>query len=115
MRVLRILGLAMGLPLAVLAVWVWVVQKNDAITYSAAPAASAAAAPTGVTLAQFEQLQTDMTYEEAVKVLGRAGVEHARSELPGAGVTVIYSWPGAGSPGANMNATFQNYRLVAKG
>jgi hypothetical protein len=67
----------------------------------------------GVTLAQFNSLGDGMSYDEVVQVLGRAGVEQSRSSL-GDLVTVMYTWPGAGMPGANMNAMFQRGRLVSK-
>jgi hypothetical protein len=57
----------------------------------------------GVSLAQFNSLRDGMSYAEVVEVLGRSGVEQSRSSL-GDVVTVMYSWQGAGMPGANMNA-----------
>lgn len=67
----------------------------------------------GVTLDQFQQLRDGMTYSEAVGVLGRAGTEQSRSNI-GKMVTVMYTWPGSGTLGANMNAMFQNDKLVTK-
>jgi hypothetical protein len=67
----------------------------------------------GVSLAQFQQLRDGMTYGEAVGVLGGSGTEQSRSNIADI-VTVMYSWPGSGSLGANMNAMFQNDKLVVK-
>ena len=54
-----------------------------------------------------------MTYGEAVGVLGSPGTEQSRSNIADI-VTVMYSWPGGGMLGANMNAMFQNDRLITK-
>lgn len=54
-----------------------------------------------------------MTYAEAVTVLGKQGQETTHSEMAGY-KTVMYSWTGSGSIGANMNAMFQNDKLVTK-
>ncbi|MBK9238942.1 MAG: zinc ribbon domain-containing protein [Acidobacteria bacterium] len=67
----------------------------------------------GVTLAQFQRLSDGITYSEAVRVLGGAGTEQSRSNIGGL-VTVMYSWPGSGTLGANMNAMFQDDKLVTK-
>ena len=69
--------------------------------------------PGGVSLDQFKQLQDGMTYVEAVRTLGSSGTEQSRSSI-GDIVTVMYSWPGAGTSGGNMNAMFQNDKLVSK-
>jgi hypothetical protein len=67
----------------------------------------------GVSLAQFNRLEDGISYDEAVQVLGRPGVEQSRSAIGGL-VTVMYTWQGAGIPGANMNAMFQGGRLISK-
>lgn len=65
-----------------------------------------------VTLAQFQKLQTGMTYAEAQKVLGSPGVEQSSGQI-GDVRTAMFAWNGDG-PTASMNATFQNDRLVTK-
>ena len=83
----------------------------------AAPAAPATTTETtaasGVTLAMFNQLDTGMTYADAVAILGSEGTVLSESTL-GDLTTVLYLWAGTDSLGANMNATFQNDRLVVK-
>ncbi len=54
---------------------------------------------------------TGMTYPEVVGILGEAGEEMSRNELAGI-TTVMYSWKRFG--GANMNAMFQNGKLISK-
>ncbi|PSJ57400.1 hypothetical protein C7I85_22715 [Mesorhizobium soli] len=53
-----------------------------------------------------------MSYTQAVLVLGCKGDELSQSEMAGF-VTVMYMWDGSGF-GGNMNAMFQNGRLIAK-
>lgn len=67
----------------------------------------------GVTMAGFEQLQTGMSYSEAVAILGGPGKEISRSDLGGTS-TVMYQWEAGGFSVGNMNAMFQNGRLVSK-
>jgi hypothetical protein len=67
---------------------------------------------TKVTLAQYEALATGMTLEEVVEQIGE-GTELSRVEIEGAPPTVVYQWEGEGF-GANMNATFQDGKLIGK-
>lgn len=80
---------------------------------SAPETAQAAPAPPkpSLTMATFQQLATGMSYRDAVTILGSEGTEMSRNELAGT-VTVMYQWTGTGI--ANMNAMFQNDKLVSK-
>jgi hypothetical protein len=60
---------------------------------------------------QYNQLKMRMTYAEAVKVLGCDGEEISSSEVAGF-KTNMYMWHGTGD--ANMNAMFENGRLISK-
>jgi len=71
------------------------------------------AVTTGVTLANFNRLQDGMSYDEAVAILGVEGRLLSQTDLAGI-QTVMYSWTGEGSIGANMNAMFQNGKLISK-
>jgi len=64
-----------------------------------------------VTMAEFSRLQTGMTYQQAVEIIGTAGEEMSRSDLAGY-TTVMYGWKNA--DGSNMNAMFQNGGLINK-
>lgn len=64
-----------------------------------------------ITMAAYSRIETYMTYQEAVAVLGQPGVEVSRSHIAGY-ETVMYQW--ANRDGSNMNAMFQNDRLVQK-
>ncbi len=80
--------------------------KADGESSPAAPAAA------GVTMAGFTQLKTGMTYEQAVKILGKEGTEMSSNEIGGT-KTIMYQWEGDGL-GATMTAMFQNNKLMSK-
>lgn len=68
----------------------------------------------GVTMAGFNALENGMSYEDAVTILGRAGEKMSESEIGGV-QTVMYQWKAdRGSLGANMNAMFQDGKLILK-
>ena len=92
---------------------------------TAAPAADAPAAapadteappatekPAGVTKALFDQLQTGMSYDDAVAIIGPPESTMSESEIAGI-KTVMYQWKG-NSFASNMNAMFQDGKLVNK-
>jgi hypothetical protein len=80
------------------------------------PAAAVTQAPQvkpGVTMVNYQRLQTGMTYEEVVAILGSPGQELSSNEIAGIR-TVMYMWSGGSFTGANMNAMFQNDGMVQK-
>jgi len=72
---------------------------------------SAATARPQISLDKFNQLVEGMSYSDVVSILGSPGQEVSRSSIAGT-QTVMYSWE-AGSF-ANMNAMFQNDRVISK-
>jgi len=52
-----------------------------------------------------------MTYGQVRKIVGFPGEELSRSDMAGY-TTIMYAWKNAN--GSNMNAVFQNDRLVIK-
>jgi hypothetical protein len=68
-------------------------------------------ARSGLTYENYLRITEGMTYGEVVDILGSNGKEVSRSEIAGF-TTVMYMWEGRGV--ANMNAMFQNGRLVTK-
>jgi hypothetical protein len=63
--------------------------------------------PSAIGMAQYHAVQTGMSYEEVVKVLGRPGVEGAR------GATVVsYLWQNA--DGSIVAVVFTNGRVGSK-
>ena len=75
------------------------------------------AAEPGITKANFDLIKKDMTYAEVVEILGKEGELMSESEF-GDMRTVMYQWKATkkdkGSMGANMNAMFQNDKLISK-
>jgi hypothetical protein len=68
--------------------------------------------PDIVTLAEFNRIQTGMSYSQVVGIIGAPGTEISRSEIGGY-LTIMYQWQNEISLG-NMNAMFQNGALVSK-
>lgn len=66
----------------------------------------------GVTMQQFNRIQTGMTYREVVAIMGEPTQQLSQSEVAGQRAAV-FSWDGAGF-GANCNVTFSNGRVMAK-
>lgn len=66
-----------------------------------------------ITYEEYSKIQSDMTYNEVVEIVGSYGYEMSRVELSGY-QTVIVAWDGKGSVGANANVTFQNGKVIAK-
>jgi type II secretory pathway pseudopilin PulG len=65
-----------------------------------------------VTKAEYDRLTPGISYSEARSIIGASGEELSRVEIPGAPVTVVYSWQN--KDGSNMNATFQDDKLTVK-
>ena len=67
-----------------------------------------------VTKEEFDKIETGMTYEEVVEIIGFDGELISQVDI-GDGdqyKTEIYTWANPG--GANMNATFQGGKMVSK-
>jgi hypothetical protein len=65
-----------------------------------------------VSLANYKNLTAGMSYAAARRALGCEGTEISRSDAAGFS-SVMYSWNGS-ALGGNMNAMFQNDRLINK-
>ncbi len=63
------------------------------------------------TMTAFDAIKTGESYQDCVNEIGSPGEEISRSDVAGI-TTVMYSWKNAN--GSNMNAMFQNDRLVSK-
>lgn len=87
-------------------------ESQDGNTGTPAASAPTASTPEGITMAKYSQLQTGMSYEQVKSILGAAGEEMSSNEIGGTR-TVMYQWK-AGGFGANMNAMFQNDKLIQK-
>lgn len=78
----------------------------------ASMSAPALASDCKATKSAYSQLQSGMSYEDAVYIIGCEGDEISSSSMAGF-TTIMYMWDGNGFA-ANMNAMFQNNKLVSK-
>ena len=64
---------------------------------------------------EFDQIQAGMSYEQVVSITGCTGELLSESGTAGTEMhTVMYTWKGHGSLGANSNAMFQGGKLINK-
>ena len=69
----------------------------------------------GISKKEFEQIQSGMTYEEVVSIIGGEGEVLSESGNKGEDLhTVMYQWDGESGFGANANAMFQGGKLNTK-
>ena len=69
----------------------------------------------GISKKEFDQLQSGMSYEEVVKIIGSEGEVLSESGNEGEDLhTVMYQWDGESGWGANANAMFQGGKLNTK-
>lgn len=66
-----------------------------------------------LTLSKFGQIQTGMSYDEVVAIIGNNGVEQSASEF-GNIRTVMVSWTNPGVMKGNASIIFQNGKLTSK-
>ena len=64
-----------------------------------------------VTISKYNQITEGMSYGEVKSIMGSPGEELSRSNVAGY-VTVMYAWKNP--DGSNMNAMFQNDKLISK-
>lgn len=70
---------------------------------------------TGVTLANFNSVETGMSYTEVCLIFGSNGSLLSQVDIDTAEAkTEIYMWNGSGNLGANCNVTFQGDKVVGK-
>jgi hypothetical protein len=93
-----------GVVFAIVLIWLaWTMLFPTKVVGSSARAS----------LDEFNRIQTGMSYAEVCKIIGGEGTELSRTDVAGTSM-VIYAWDGNSVAGANMNATFQNGRLMSK-
>jgi Domain of Unknown Function with PDB structure (DUF3862) len=98
--------------LIILGVFAWISGRNDKSTTLPSTPPGQSASTAGVTRANYAQITTGMTYSQVEALLGKPGEEISRVEMGGV-TTVMYQWK-SGFFGANMNAMFQNGKLISK-
>lgn len=94
---------------------------NDSTTSSSKPEAGLKIPSLGnqiVIFDEYQQIQNGMSYSSVVSIIGAEGEEMSRNKIDGVpGVmdsveTIMYQW--VNSNGSNMNAMFQNDKLMQK-
>ena len=72
--------------------------------------------PPTISLEEYNQIKTGMEYQEVFDIIGSRGEELAASDLGFSDeyYTVIFTWDGDGTLGANANVTFQGGKVTSK-
>jgi hypothetical protein len=71
-----------------------------------------------VTLSEYGSIQAGMSYEDVSAIIGQHGVEVSSNVIPGVKgvmpttITAMYTW--TNPDGSNMNAIFQNDKLIQR-
>lgn len=66
-----------------------------------------------ITLDEYNQVDTGMTYEEVQEIIGSAGTISSQVESNGYKI-IIVTWYGNGTAGSNANVTFTNNSVSGK-
>jgi len=107
-RIAHAMGVAV---LAIFMAYVWIALVVNPSGRSVFPSLRIGFPPPVVTKAEYDRIEEGMTYEDVEETIGTPGEELSRSNIVGYS-TAIYGW--ANPNGSNMNAMFQNGRLVNK-
>lgn len=68
-----------------------------------------------ISLDEFNQIQTGMTYQQVVDIIGSEGTVLSETDIGEPQYkTTIYTWEGSGSLGANANITIQDGKVISK-
>lgn len=86
-------------------------QANPQPAARSSSLSSLFSSPAVVTKSEYDQLENGISYEQARSIIGEPGEELSRSDIAGI-ITVMYAWKNAN--GSNMNAMFQNGRMISK-
>ena len=86
-------------------------EPQEVLQEAARELSSPLSRPQNVTLAEYARIKEGMNYSQVCRIIGVQGTEISRSSLAGI-TTVMYSWTNGDY--SNMNAMFQNDRLVTK-
>lgn len=84
---------------------------GKALPPSAGSDATSAADKPALTMDGYNRVKTGMTFDQVTAIVGKPSQEMSRNEIAGT-ETVMYMWQG--SFGANMNAMFQDGKLIQK-
>lgn len=83
--------------------------------YTASSPNATAKPDTTISMSEFERIETGMTYDEVVEIVGTDGELSTSVDMFGSELkTEMYVWRGNGSIGSNANVTFQGGTVIAK-
>lgn len=83
--------------------------------YTAVVPSATAKPDTTISMSEFERIETGMTYDEVVEIVGTDGELSTSVDMFGSDLkTEMYIWHGNGVTGSNANVTFQGGKVVAK-
>lgn len=83
--------------------------------YTASSPSATVKPDTTISMSEFERIETGMTYDEVVEIVGTDGELSTSVDMFGSELkTEMYVWRGNGSIGSNANVTFQGGTVVAK-
>jgi hypothetical protein len=89
-------------------------ESAGSVKPASAPAAAEKNKPT-ITKAEFDAIENGMTYEKVTEIIGGTGEVMSEAGEKGTQFyTILYTFKGEGSLGANANFTFQGGKLQAK-
>lgn len=89
---------------------------NGKVRYSKFSTYDSSENPPTITLEEFNAIQTGMSYDEVFEIIGGRGEVLSESDL-GLGdeyISIMFSWDGEGSLGANANVLFQGGKVSSK-
>lgn len=88
-------------------------SKTNTVVAPGGSSSETAASDAGpaLTMDGYNRVKNGMTFDQVVAIVGKPSQELSRNEMAGT-ETVMYQWDG--SIGANMNAMFQDGKLVQK-
>lgn len=86
-------------------------QKSAVVPPGGEAAETGEAKGPSLTMAGFNRVKSGMTFDQVTAIIGQPSQEMSRTAIGGT-ETVMYMWEG--HLGANMNATFQDGKLVQK-
>jgi len=90
-------------------------QPTTTTQPAAAPVATKPVNKPTMNMAEFSQLKSGMSYQEATAIIGGPGEVMSESGSPGESLhTIMYMYNGEGDMGANANLMFQGDKLQNK-
>jgi len=109
----NVLGTVLGIIILIIGLSMWLGGTSEMLETSSQSSYSKSSSK--ITLEKFNQIQTGMTYEEVVEIIGEEGtvLSEVDMDIGEEYKTIIYYWYGSDGI-SNSNITFQGNKVVAK-